>query len=422
MIIHEPELIQKDGYAVLHARIEMSKKRENFPDNIWYRVPERFAPFMKLQSDSFLAASLLAGMYFREDIQVRGPVSPRLAYHLEEYQFILNFRYPRTIFPVSIQYEKLAVVEADPTGVGTTFSGGVDSLFTVWSHLPQNQPDRGHRVTHGIFIRGFDILQNEMDNYRRLFNEYSKQASNIGIDLIELETNVMGITHQRLNLSYFYGPLIISTGLSMSGLFQRFYMPSSWDHYHLKHKAHASDPLLDGFLSTDTMQIVHHGSTRRRIEKVEQISNWDLAQNILWVCQDAKFREHSWNCSRCEKCVRTMIPLYALGVLDKFTTFEKPIKKNAEILWYARKLKLPNTYVGEISKFLKRKRPELAPWFSLAVMLGSLRHLFIKYLPNFIRQWLRRYGYFSPHNESPDAYENLAVTQLIRSRHDHPPA
>ena len=79
MIIHQPEIIIKDGLAILWARIEMAKQRQDFPDYIWYRVPEQYATFLIPQSDAFLVASLLAGMYFGEGITVRGAISPRLA-------------------------------------------------------------------------------------------------------------------------------------------------------------------------------------------------------------------------------------------------------------------------------------------------------------------------------------------------------
>ena len=327
MIIHQPEIITKDGHAIVSARIEMANKQINFPEYIWYRVPDRYASALDTQSDAVLVGSLLAGMYYSEDIQVRGTVSPRLAYHLDEYQFILNLRMPKVMHRVSIHYEHLKPLAAHPVGVGSTFSGGVDSLFTIWKHLPQNQLDPNFQVTHGIFIRGFDILHRERDDYQQLFDQFTIQAAKLGFEVIELETNMVSITHQRMDLSYSYGPLIVSTGLALPNLFHRFYVPSSGDYYMLKNHAYTSDPMVDGFLATDTMDIIHHGSTHLRVEKVEAISNWETAQKLLWVCLDAKFEEHSWNCSRCEKCVRTMIPLYALGVLDKFSSFEKPIKK-----------------------------------------------------------------------------------------------
>ncbi|MBG7609666.1 MAG: hypothetical protein IZT55_02245, partial [Anaerolineae bacterium] len=274
MIIHQPEIIRKDGHAFLWAKLEMDTKHDHFPDYVWYRVPERYASGLCLQSDAFLVVGLLAGMYYGEDIQVRGPVSPRLAYHLDEYQFLLQMRKPMEVQTVNVKYDHLHVINESPLAVGTTFSGGVDSLYTTWSHLPANQPNHDYRVTHGIFIRGFDLLHSENENYQNLFHRFRPVLQNIDIELIELDTNIFSIIHQRLNFSYYYGPLIVSTGLSLSGMFKRFFVPSTWDYTTLSVNAHSSDPLVDGFLSTDKMEIIHHGSTCKRVEKVERISDW----------------------------------------------------------------------------------------------------------------------------------------------------
>ncbi|MCP4140513.1 MAG: hypothetical protein GY755_09520 [Chloroflexi bacterium] len=416
MIIHQPEIIQKDGKVILWSKIELSKKRDHFPNYIWYRIPENYAAHLNTQSDAFLVSSLLAAMHFGEDIQVRGTISPRLAYHLEEYQYLLNFRMPKVLQKISVQYENLAPIKEKPTGVGTTFSGGIDSLYTIWKHLPQNQISTDFQVTHGIFIRGFDILHTENNHYMQLFNQFKKQTATTGIELIELDTNMLSIAHQRMNLSYLYGPFIISTGLALSGLLQRFYVPSSWDYYTLHHTTHGSDPLLDGFLSTDSIEIIHHGSTSRRVEKVEELANWEIAQKLLWVCLDAKFKEHSWNCSRCEKCVRTMIPLYTLGVMEKYIQFEKPIQKNWEVIWYARKFNLRSNYLTELFPYLRNHKPELIPWLYLASILGHLRHWAVKNLPKFIKHWLRSYGYFVTSDEAPDAYEIHQITELIQKK------
>ena len=180
--------------------------------------------------------------------------------------------------------------------------------------------------------------------------------------------------------------------------------------------------MVDGFLSTDTLDVIHHGSTYRRVEKVEQIAKWELAQKTLWVCQEAKFEAETWNCSRCEKCVRTMIPLYALGKLDQFKTFEKPFKKDSDGLWWARKFSLVHNFVSEMFPFVKKHKPDFLPWLYLAAALGNIRYYSIKFMPGFVKHWLRRYGYFVTRNEAPDAYENPQITKLIRLHDDHPPS
>ncbi|MBI9043695.1 MAG: hypothetical protein JEZ06_04370 [Anaerolineaceae bacterium] len=397
----------------------MQKERLHFPEHIWYRVPEKYAPFLSTNSNAFLVAGLLAGMYFGEDIEVRGTTSPRLAYHLEEYQHILNFRMPNEVKPVKIHFENLSQNTTKPSSVGSTFTGGVDSLYTIWEHLPPNQPIPQYQVTHGLFIHGFDILHHEKADYQQLFNGFRQELSRSNIELIEIETNMNSIIHQRLNLSYYLGPLIISAGLVLDKLFHRFYVPSSWDYAQLQKKAHTSDPLVDNLLSTETMEIIHHGSATRRIEKVESIADWEIAQKTMWVCLNASFKEKTWNCSRCDKCVRTMIPLYALGKLRNFVKFEKPITRPAEILWYARKFDLRSNYVNEMFPYLQKRKPEFLPWLALATIIEYLRYLFIKFLPGFIKQFLRRFGYFKPRNDAPDAYEVQEINQIIKNSYDH---
>ena len=420
MIIHQPELLKRDGHTIVHARIELEQHPANFPDQLWYRVPEQFSQLLSLQSDAFLIPGLLAGMFFEEDIEVRGPVSPRLAYNLKEYQHLLHFRFPKVVSPVNIKYALLKSLPDKPGGVGTTFSGGVDSLFTLWKHLPQNQSNPGYQITHGIFIQGFDILPSEDQNFRFLYEKFNRAAAEIGIKLIPLETNSVSIIHQRLSIPYFYGSIIIGAGLSLAAGFGKFIIPSSWDYKQLQKKAYTSDPLLDPFLSTDTLDVIHYGSTHQRVEKVEKIADWEVAQKVLWVCEFHKFEKDTWNCSRCEKCARTMIPIYALGKMDKFNTFEKPFKTNWDVLWWARKYSADRVFTSELFPFVKEHKPDWLPWLRAGAALGTLRWLAIRLTPGLIKKWLRRYGYFVNRNEAPDAYENPEISQHIRESYDHP--
>jgi hypothetical protein len=423
MIIHQPELFRKNGFTTVFSCIEVNNKSGFFPDFIWYRVPEQYGGLLTTRSDAFLVPGLLAGMYFGEDIEVRGVVSPKLAYQLEEYQYLLNFRFPKYQHPIQINYDRLRALDILPRGVGASFSGGVDSLFTLWKHLPQNQPVPGFKITYSIFINGFDLLESEDHHYKFLYEKYNKSLSEIGVDLIPLQTNIVSITHKRLDLHLFYGPIIVATGMALAGGLGRYYAPSSGDYAMLNDKAYTADPLMDHLLSTETLDVIHHGSTHVRVEKVEEIADWEVAQKLLWVCEIHQFKKDTWNCSRCEKCVRSMIPLYALGKLENFKTFEKPFRTNRDGLWWARKYSTERVFGGEIFPFVKKHKPEWLPWLRAGAALGSVRFwLFVKLVPGFMKKWLRRYGYFVARNEAPDAFEFPEVSQHIRENYDHPPA
>jgi hypothetical protein len=420
MILRQPRIIEQENHTILGTRIQTLKPRLNFPEYLWYRVPKEYGAYLSTQNDAFLAPALLAGMYYGESLQVQGAVSPRLAYNLDEYQYIISIRFPDLLQRVSLQFERIEASNGQPRGIGAAFSGGLDSLFTLWKHLPNNQSDPDYQITHGIFIKGFDILPKEGDDYDLLYNQYSQGLARYGVELIPVETNMVSITHQRMPFPFIFGPIIVSAGISLQGLLRSYFIPSSWDHHKLMKESYSSDPGVDSLLSTDQIRIIHHGATHRRVEKTEEIAAWDLSQELLWVCTEAAFEGSTWNCSRCEKCVRAMIPLYALGEMGKYKTFSKPFESDRDVLWWARRFSLRQNYVSELFPFVRKHKPALLPWMRLAAIVGYLRYLLVKYMPQSIKNWLRRYGYFLTRNEAPDAYEVPEITEILKKKECRP--
>ena len=428
MIIHQPELLRKDDHTIVWSRIELAVKQENFPNYLWYRVPDRYAEYLSLQSDAFLVPGLIAGMQFGENIEVRGVVSPKLAYHLDEYQYVLHFRLPEYVKHVEIKYNQLIPLDVKPEGVGATFSGGVDSLFTLWKHLPNNETVPGYEITHGLFIMGFDIHFQDKDKYHYLFQTYQSALEKIGVSLVPLETNLVQLIIPRLFYPYFYGPVLAGSAHFFGGLFKRFYIPSSKDYFQLRTWTSSSDPLSDPLLSSDRLNIIHHGATHRRVDKILEICHWKFAQDNLRVCFNKDYDEHSLNCSRCEKCTRTMVPLYALGVMDKFSTFKKPFRSNRDGLWVARKFNPTQRYLPETYPFVKMHKPDFFPWLTAATVLGYLRYWLLRLIPRFIKQKFRRFGYFVDHRKEENTFEDPSILQLIQAqinnpdmKNDHPP-
>jgi hypothetical protein len=417
MIIHQPEIIQQDEYSIVWARMEMAKGDVDLPEILWYRVPNRFAEFLTLQSDAFLVPGLLAGMFFGEDIEVRGVVSPRLAYNIEEYKFLVHFNNPDDMKPVGIKYNQLKPLNAEPKAVGTTFSGGVDSLFTVWQHLPQNQAIPGYQITHGLIIKGFNLVDRDKHIFDQRVDRYENALMEHNIQLVPIETNAVGIILPRMSFRKYYGPVLIGSALSLGKLFKRFYIPSSNDYWQLKIRVSSTSPLNDKFLSSDTLELIHHGAMYRRVEKTKMISGWKVAQENLTICSYAVMDGHLKNCSRCEKCVRTMLPIYALGRMDDFVTFLKPLKNNREGLWWARKFDPSKSYfTKEVFRFAKVHNKRLVFWIRAGVVLGYVRSWILNLIPGFVKQWFQRYGHFVDPLKEKDVFEDLDVIRTIQSK------
>jgi len=67
------------------------------------------------------------------------------------------------------------------------------------------------------------------------------------------------------------------------------------------------------------MRIIHRDLELSRMEKIKLVADWDVALQNLRVCL-ANVKDRL-NCGKCEKCVRTMTALVAIGALDKTKAF-----------------------------------------------------------------------------------------------------
>ncbi|MFC1878657.1 hypothetical protein ACFLZW_01965 [Chloroflexota bacterium] len=416
MIIHQPEIIIQENHTIAWAKIELDKPRQGFPEYLWFRVPNRFANYLSQQIDAFLLPALQAAMHFGEDLQVRGAVSPQLAYNLEEYQFVQSFHFPKELRQVSVVYERLEPLKADPKAVGVAFSAGVDSFYALFKHLPQNQPIPGYQVTHALFINGFDLTQPDRGKYQHLLTHYQKLLADLNIELVPLETNLTGTVVPWLEYRLFYAPALLGCIHILANRFGRFIVSNSRDYTQPQVN---STPLADRLLSTETLDLIHFGATVQREEKIREISGWPPAQQNLRVCGIPNVEAQ--NCSRCEKCLRSMLPIYALGKMRDFQTFTEPLKNDRSGLRLAPVFDPYSDHTPTNTAFFKRHKPGLLPWLRAAALLGGirfwlmrcLRFLLVRFTPQFIKDRLKQSRYYLTKFRHPYAFDNPDIIQRL---------
>ncbi len=145
-------------------------------------------------------------------------------------------------------------------------------------------------------------------------------------EVILLETNLKGITDSLLPWDFAHGGGLAAVGLLLRSGIQKVYISGAVRENQLF--PYGTHPLLDPLWSTETITFVHEGTEYNRLEKIlHVVSKSSLAMNYLRVCnQNVKGK---YNCSRCFKCLTTMIMLVCANALEKAKTFDRQIDLSA---------------------------------------------------------------------------------------------
>jgi hypothetical protein len=200
-----------------------------------------------------------------------------------------------------------------PNRTGQCFTGGVDSFHLLMT--------RGDDVDFLVFVHGFDIPLTDrprMDAFEKSLREI---AERVGKKAIVLRTNLRTIRRfERAHWEYHtHGPALAATGHFLANTLGRFRIPSTWPRHDTR--PYGSSWVIDGYWSSSQTAIEHGDASLSRRDKIPLVANEPLIQQHLRVCcQNVGVMR---NCSRCEKCLRTMVGLERCGVLERFEVFDR---------------------------------------------------------------------------------------------------
>ena len=336
MVINTPEVTESGDMICVSARIEIQTSGKTFPDTLWFKFPKSYSNYITDRADCFAASLLPLAMRWGENLEIHGPLSPRLVHGMQEYQRIQHFWKPNEfrLIEISCTNLKMAITMNVAGAVGCAFSGGIDSFYTLWSHLPQNEKNPGYRISHCLMINGFDV--NSVPEDAKTFSNKTRQLyepmmKRLGLQLLESNTNIWQFMDRPKWEEYMYtfGSILTASALALGHLFSRFYIASSFQYTQLF--PWGSHPLLDNLLSTEATEIIHDGAHLTRIEKIAALSQWPETYSRLRTCLfDTSFINNTArleNCCRCERCIQMMSTLEMLGVLNQYTVFPKPLER-----------------------------------------------------------------------------------------------
>ncbi|WP_179274878.1 hypothetical protein [Rhodococcus sp. 05-2255-1e] len=251
----------------------------------------------------WLPPMLVAGMRKKWSIAFDGPVDSTALRGAPEAQKVLLDWYPRRFHGISVSAEPSDAL-SDGRGVGCFFSGGVDSFYSAITE--------SDRITHLIFVHGFDISAGNEELAGRALASARDAAAELGKPLIEVKTTLRSAFGDRLPLDWGYdlhGAALAHVGLALSQHVSTVMIPSSNSRWDLL--PWGSHPDLDPLWSSSSVTFDHHELEVDRLGKLRRIGLDETAMKHLRVCWEN--RDGRFNCGVCFKCIRTKIGLAAAG-------------------------------------------------------------------------------------------------------------
>ena len=332
IIVHEPVRSINGAATRVTARVDIPGAGTH---ELWFEVEGEGASFLSDRGDAFAAALLPVAAAMGETLEVRGAVSPRLAWGLGELLRVHRVWFPGVSRQIELVFPRLEEAPRRGAYAGCGFSGGVDSLFTMLRYLPRNQRTAEFAITHLVMINGFD-LDDRLDDGRwfaALKKIYAPLAEAEGLRFMSVRTNLSKLMQLGIAMRWmpWAGALLVAPALALSDGFARYVIGATGDIGDFI--PYGTSPLTDPLYSTDTLQIIHDGADATRSEKLDAIAEWAATWDRLRVCRTWRAanvdveRGVVRNCGKCEKCIRTMTGLATLGKLDRFKTFRRPLRR-----------------------------------------------------------------------------------------------
>jgi hypothetical protein len=342
MLLNNLAISKNATHITITAQLTFRGKKTQ---HAYFKINTADKAFLATDYSPFLAAVLLPSMKTGESITIDGSISAQALKNTEKIMGLVS-GWDIGLKPVRIQAKKLTKDTYKPKAVGSFFTAGVDSFYTYLKHRTGKD-----KITHLILVHGFDIPLTNKHFFTQVKETVEEVARKEKIKAITLETNIGELIEQRLVWDFAHGGALASVALLFRQGLKKIYIPGAVKDSQLF--PYGTHPHLDKLWSTETLSVASDGGEHDRIEKItEVVSKSPLALHYLRVCtQNMKGK---YNCSRCYKCLITMIYLAGADVLSKAKTFDTQL--NPELvkkMYYDYKLKY--NIQGEMALALLKK-------------------------------------------------------------------
>jgi len=355
------------------------------------------------RADFAVLPALLIAVVSGEDLEIAVPVSRRLAMGLDDIADILAHQHSAARRPEISVGTLLGRPETLGEGVLTGFSRGVDCYDVLtdflWEPAPGVRPitrlcfsivsaprrqnrrigevvevARGHAETLGLPFTVLDC------DFEALFREALPDGPALPIG--------RSITVRNIAMAHAMAPLAARFLYAASHPFSECTVEPTED-------MTFADAILLPLMSSDAVDCIAVGGSRRRIDKLTRIASRPFVQRSLDVCwarETARTVPHHLNCSACEKCLRTLLSLEILGELPTYAeVFDLDVYATHRQAYARAVLTAPTSYRGEVAELAEARGFDLAAVAGspVSVWAGKVRHKVPKPLKRALKRMFR---------------------------------
>lgn len=317
MKISKPRILENQKTVSYTVDVEY----KNNISQLWYRLPKEYSHFVSNSSDAPLVALLIPAMAAGEDIYLDGTVSNKLLFNLStSYQALLQHIIP-WLARINIHPQGSYSQESTSGYVATGFSAGVDSFCTVADHIYGGVQD-GYKLSHFLFHNvgshgnGAKGEQLFWDRFNKLYSV----TSEMGIPFIWINSNLDSFYSDQLYFQQTHTPRNVSVSLLLQKGISKYLYSSTFTYPQLfvgrTYDTAYTDPIGLPLLSNENLEAISVGSHYSRFEKTNRVSKVSISYYSLDVCVEGNM---VGNCSKCWKCLRTLLTLEILGSLELYS-------------------------------------------------------------------------------------------------------
>lgn len=251
-------------------------------------------------------------------------------------------------FKGSLTAGKIVSNNYERQGVMALFSGGVDAFNTLVNHIDEKPVL--------ITLQGSDVKLDDEKGWEIVSKHIKSVCEEFDLQSIAIKSNFRTFIKENVldtlvknsgdgwwhGFQHGVGLITHTAPVAFTMKKNALYIASSFT-IAQKGISCASDPTIDNYIRFGSTKVVHDGYEFNRQMKIENISEyrWKSGHKIrLHVCWISRGGE---NCCCCEKCLRTIMGLYANGedprnygfVYADFSELCKYLNNNRYILYTA---------------------------------------------------------------------------------------